>query len=496
MTPVLRVENIHKRFPGVHALKGVTLEFYPGEIHAVVGENGAGKSTLMKIIAGVYNPDEGKIYYNGHEVKWTHPSDAIKSGIVTVFQELSVMENLSVAENVMMGEEIRIGPFVNFRNLRESTRKFLKEVFDLEIDPGERLGKYPLAIQQMVEIARAVYKKVRVLILDEPTSSLTEKEAERLFGVMRKLKERGVAIIFISHRLEEVFEVSDRISVLRDGELIGTDIKENLSKDRVVEMMVGRKIENYYVREEHTPGDVILEVRNLSGERFEDVSFVLRKGEILGFAGLVGAGRTELMETIFGFRQKKSGEIFVEGKKVEIRHPLDAISHGIGLVPEDRKKLGLILGLTMRENVSLPSLDQLRRGPFVSFKKESNLVKWAIDTFDIRPPHADRKVMFFSGGNQQKIVLSKWLALKPKVLILDEPTRGIDVGAKAEIYRLMSHMVKEGIGIIMVSSELPEVLQMSDRIAVMANGKLVAVLSRDEASQEKIMELATGVRKV
>ncbi|WP_041434660.1 sugar ABC transporter ATP-binding protein [Thermotoga petrophila] len=493
MKPILEVKSIHKRFPGVHALKGVSMEFYPGEVHAIVGENGAGKSTLMKIIAGVYQPDEGEIIYEGRVVRWNHPSEAINAGIVTVFQELSVMDNLSVAENIFMGDEEKRGIFIDYKKMYREAEKFMKEEFGIEIDPEEKLGKYSIAIQQMVEIARAVYKKAKVLILDEPTSSLTQKETEKLFEVVKSLKEKGVAIIFISHRLEEIFEICDKVSVLRDGEYIGTDSIENLTKEKIVEMMVGRKLEKFYIKEAHEPGEVVLEVKNLSGEGFENVSFSLRRGEILGFAGLVGAGRTELMETIFGFRPKRGGEIYIEGKRVEINHPLDAIEQGIGLVPEDRKKLGLILIMSIMHNVSLPSLDRIKKGPFISFKREKELANWAIKTFDIRPAYPDRKVLYLSGGNQQKVVLAKWLALKPKVLILDEPTRGIDVGAKAEIYRIMSQLAKEGVGVIMISSELPEVLQMSDRIAVMSFGKLAGIIDAKEASQEKVMKLAAGL---
>ncbi|PLV60440.1 sugar ABC transporter ATP-binding protein [Thermotoga sp. KOL6] len=493
MKPILEVRNIHKRFPGVHALKGVSLEFYPGEVHAIVGENGAGKSTLMKVISGVYQPDEGEIIYERKKVRWNHPSEAIKAGIVTVFQELSVMDNLSVAENMFMGDERKKFMFVNYKKMYEEAKKFMKNELDIDIDPQEKLGRYSIAIQQMVEIGRALYKKAKVLILDEPTSSLTQKETEKLFEVVKKLKERGVAVLFISHRLEEIFEISDRVTVLRDGEHIGTDKTENLTKEKIVEMMVGRKLEKFYIKERHEPGEVILEVKNLSGEGFENVSFSLRKGEILGFAGLVGAGRTELMETIFGFRPKKSGEVYVEGQKVEIDHPLKAIENGIGFVPEDRKRLGLILIMSIMHNVSLPSLDRIKKGPFISFKREKELAEWAIETLDIRPPYPDRKVLYLSGGNQQKVVVAKWLALKPKILILDEPTRGIDVGAKAEIYKIMSELAKEGVGVIMVSSELPEILQMSDRIAVMSFGKLAGIIDAKEATQEKIMKLAAGV---
>ena len=495
MKPILRVENIHKHFPGVHALKGVTLEFFPGEVHAVVGENGAGKSTLMKIIAGVYRQDKGKIIYEDVERHWRHPSEPLNNGIVTIFQELSIMWNLSVAENIFLGNEPRKGPFMRFGKLYSDASEFLRD-FGLNISPTEKLGNYPIAIQQMIEIARAIYREAKVIIMDEPTSSLTRKEVGKLFEVIRNLKEKGVSIIFISHRLEEVFEIADKISVLRDGELIGTDMVGNLTKDKVVEMMVGRKIEKYYTHLEHEIKDVVLRVEGLSGDGFDDVNFELRRGEILGFAGLVGAGRTEVMETIFGFRKKKKGKIFVEGEEVEINHPLDAIRRGIGMVPEDRKLAGLILIMSVRENVTLPSLDNIRIGPFINFKAEREITRWAIETFDIRTPDMERKVLYLSGGNQQKVVLAKWLALKPKILILDEPTRGIDVGAKAEIYRIIAELAKSGVGVIMISSELPEILQMSDRVVVMSYGKLAGVVPKEELSQEKIMRLATGVEKL
>ena len=495
MKPILRVENIHKHFPGVQALKGVTLEFFPGEVHAVVGENGAGKSTLMKIIAGVYRQDEGRIIYENMERHWKHPSEPLNQGIVTIFQELSIMWNLSVAENIFLGNEPKKGPFMRFGKLYSRAAEFLKD-FGLNISPTEKQRNYPIAIQQMVEIARAVYREAKVIIMDEPTSSLTRKEVGKLFEVIRSLKMRNVSIIFISHRLEEVFEIADKISVLRDGELIGTDMVENLSKDKVVEMMVGRKIEKYYTHIEHEIKDVILRVENLSGDGFEDVSFELRRGEILGFAGLVGAGRTEVMETIFGFRKKKKGRIFVEGQEVEINHPLDALRKGIGMVPEDRKLAGLILIMTVRENVTLPSLDNLKMGPFIRFKAEREMTKWAIETFDIKTPDMERKVLYLSGGNQQKVVLAKWLALKPRILILDEPTRGIDVGAKAEIYRIIAELAESGVGVIMISSELPEILQMSDRVVVMSYGRLAGVVPKEEISQEKIMRLATGIEKI
>lgn len=495
MIPLLKVIEVTKEFPGVKALSNVSLDFYPGEVHAIVGENGAGKSTLMKIIAGVYKPTSGKIIFNDKECDWKHPSEAIKEGIVTIFQELSVMENLSVAENLFLGSEPKTGPFVKFGKLYSSAKEFLKE-FDLKINPNEKLGNFTIGIQQMVEIARATYKESRVIIMDEPTSSLPQKDVAKLFEVIKHLKEEGVAIIFISHRLEEIFEIADKVSVLRDGELIETREISNVTIDEVVEMMVGRKIEKFYIKKTHKIGNVVMKVKQLRGDVFEDVSFEVREGEILGFSGLIGAGRTEIMETIIGLRKKKSGQIYIDNEEVEIKNPLDAMKLGIGMVPEDRKRKGLILVHSVKDNITLPSLDKLKKFVFVNEKSERELAKWAIDTFDIKTPSMNRKVNFLSGGNQQKIVVAKWVALKPKILILDEPTRGIDVGAKTEIYELISDLANQGMAIIMISSDLPEILQISDRIAVMAYGHLTGILTSKEANQEKIMKLATQKEKI
>ena len=495
MKPILSVKNISKRFPGVQALKDVSIDFYPGEVHAIVGENGAGKSTLMKIIAGVYKQDKGKIIFDGKERDWKHPSEAIETGIVTIFQELSVMDNMSVSENLFLGSEPRKGPFLNYGKLYKSAKEFLKE-FDLNIDPTEKLKKFTIGVQQMIEIARATYKESKVIIMDEPTSSLTQKEVEKLFEVVDNLKRKGVAIIFISHRLDEIFEIADKASILRDGELITTNNISDLDRDRMVELMVGRKIENFYIKEEHTIGKSILKVEKLSGEGFENVSFEVCEGEILGFSGLIGAGRSEVMETIIGLRKKKSGKIYFNDKEVEIKSPLDAMQLGIGMVPEDRKRKGLILIHSVKDNIALPSLERLKKLIFVDEKKERELSKWAIKSFNIKTPSLNRRVKYLSGGNQQKVVVAKWVVLRPKVLILDEPTRGIDVGAKAEIYELISDLAKQGIAIIMISSELPEILQISDRIAVMAFGNLTGVLEAKEATQEKIMKLATQKEKV
>jgi ribose transport system ATP-binding protein len=496
MNSVLKVIDISKEFPGVKALDQVSIDFYPGEVHAIVGENGAGKSTLMKIIAGVYKQNEGKIIFNGKEVYWKHPSEAIEEGIVTIFQELSVMDNLSVSENLFLGSEPKRGPFLNNGKLYKSAKEFLKE-FGLNINPNDKLKKFTIGVQQMIEIARATYKESKVIIMDEPTSSLTQNEVAKLFEVIRNLKQKGVSIIFVSHRLEEIFEIADKVSVLRDGKLVETNNISDLNRDKIVEMMVGRKIENFYIKKEHEIGKPIMKVENLSGEGFENVSFEVNEGEVLGFSGLIGAGRTEIMETIIGLRKKKSGKIYVNNKEVAINNPLDAMKLGIGMVPEDRKRKGLILIHSVKENISLPSLDKLKRlRLFVNERAEKDLCKWAIDSFNIRTPSPTRRVKYLSGGNQQKVVVAKWIALRPKILILDEPTRGIDVGAKAEIYELISELALQGMAIIMISSELPEVLQISDRIAVMAYGHLTGVLNAKEASQEKVMKLATQKAKV
>ncbi len=493
MSAILSVKNIHKRFPGVYALKGVNLDVFTSEVHALVGENGAGKSTLMNIIAGVFKPDEGKIFFDGKERVWNSTADALRSGISTIFQELSVMPNLTVAENIFLGMEPLKGPLVRFGEMYAASKKLLED-FGLDVKPDERLGNYSIAIQQMVEIIRAIKREAKVIIMDEPTSSLTEKEVEKTFEVMRHLRSEGIAIIFISHKLEEVFEIADRVSVLRDGELVGTARAEELNEDTVAEMMVGRKIESYYVKELSEIGQEVLRVEGFSGDGFDDVSFSLRKGEILGFYGLVGAGRTELMETIFGFRRKRAGRLFVKGEEVDIRHPLDAIRRGIGMVPEDRRISGLVLIMTVRENVTLPNLDSIKKGWFIRRREEMELANWAISSFDIKTPSAEKQVMYLSGGNQQKVVLAKWLALKPDVLILDEPTRGIDVGTKAEIYRLMSELAKSGIAIIMVSSELPEILQMSDRVVVMSAGKVAGIVPKEEIKQERLIKMAIGMK--
>ncbi len=488
---ILEVKNIWKEFPGVIALKGIDETFLKGEVHAIVGENGAGKSTLIKIISGVFPPNKGEIFLKGKKIRFSSPIDAKSHGIVTIFQELSVLPNLSVAENIFIGQEKSTLGFLSYKDLYKRTEEILKLLEISDISPSTITGKLSVAYQQLVEIGRAVSGHAEVIIMDEPTSSLTENEVRTLFGIIKKLKASGVTVIYISHKLEEVFQIADRVTVMRDGEKVGVYNIDEITEDRIVELMVGRKLESYYVKDSRPLDEVVLEVRGFTGERFKDVSFNLKKGEILGFSGLVGAGRTELMMSLFGFLPYEKGEIYVKGKRVDIKSPLDAIRYNMGLVPEDRKLQGLILIMTVRENITLPGLDNIKTLGFIRLSEEYRIAKQKVKELSIRTPSVDQKVLNLSGGNQQKVVLAKWLNLRPDILILDEPTRGIDVGAKAEIYRLMNDMAKEGISIIMVSSELPEILAMSDRAAIMAEGELTAILGHDEITEEKIMHYAT-----
>jgi len=490
---ILSVENISKNFPGVQALKNVSLSLKKGEVLGLIGENGAGKSTLMKIIAGVYTPNEGKIFYLGKEKKWNHPSEPLNEGIVTVFQELSIIWNLTIAENVFLNDEpVKNGTFIDYKTMVNQARK-LSEDMNLKVKVTDLAERYPVAVQQMVEIMRAVYKNANIIIMDEPTSSLTDNEVQKLYGIIKDLKNRGVSVIYISHRLEEIFEVTDRVAILRDGELVDCLETSEVSSDNLIKAMVGREVKNFYTYKSHEIGKELLKVENFSGKGFKDINFSVHEGEILGFSGLVGAGRSELMETIFGFREKTSGTIYFQNKEVEINGPNDAIKLGIGFVPEDRKDAGLFLIHSVKDNICISILNNIAKKSFVSPSKITEQAKKYVDILNIKTPSVNQRVMFLSGGNQQKVVLARWLATSPKLLILDEPTRGIDVGAKAEIYRFVSNLSKEGVGIIFVSSELPEILQLSDRIAVMSYGRLAGILEREEASQEKIMSLATGM---
>lgn len=489
---LLQLKGVHKHFPGVHALRGVELEVLPGEIHALLGENGAGKSTLIKIIAGVHKPDEGQMNFAGQAVSFNNPRDAQQRGICTIYQELSLYPELSVAENIFIGHapKRRAGPFpiVDWQKMEAKAKSLLAELDVHDIDVKSKVGSFNIGNRQRIEIAKALSLEAKVLIMDEPTAALTEADVQNLFKITRLLKSRGVGIIYISHKLNEVFELADRVTVLRDGQYIGTQDVKDTSERQLISMMVGRTIENLFPKQDSKLGEVVLEVRNLKREPLtRNVSFKVRAGEIVGLAGLVGSGRSETAQVIFGISPADSGEILVDGKPVSIKQPAQAVARGIAYVPEDRGTQGLIKQMNVRENVSLAVLKDMSDASFVNPRRETKLAKEAIVQFSIRAYSTEQVVNKLSGGNQQKIVLSKWLASEPKLLIMDEPTRGVDVGAKSEIHRLMSELAaKRGLAILMISSELPEVMGMSDRILVMRAGEIVAEFSRDEATQENI----------
>ncbi len=500
-TPVLEMRGITKRFHGVSALQNVNLTIYPGEVHALMGENGAGKSTLMKILAGAYIADEGEILINGQPLKITDPATARKAGINLIYQELNVAPNLTVAENMFMGSELRRGQFLDRKGMQLEAEKVL-ESLGANFTAQTVVGRLAIAEQQQVEIARALKDKSRVLVMDEPTAALSDRESEHLFEVIRKLRRDGIAIIYISHRMEEIYALADRISVLRDGQYIGSLTRSEISPQRLVQMMVGRSMQDFYEHQRQMhPGPVVLQVRNMSDARkkIEPASFEVHAGEIVGLAGLVGAGRTELCRLIFGADRKASGEVFLNGKKLEINTPSDAIAAGIGYVPEDRKDQGLFLEMSARKNIAINTLKQDAKAGIVNWSSVNRLSTEAVENFNIRLANLEIRAVDLSGGNQQKLLLARWLAIKPRVLMLDEPTRGVDIGAKSEIYRIMSELAAQGVAILMVSSELAEIVGMSDRVLVMREGQLVGELDGSvgkEITQEKIMHYATGASEV
>jgi rhamnose transport system ATP-binding protein len=491
MTALLELEGISKQFPGVRALEDVSFAVNAGEIHALVGENGAGKSTLIKVISGVHKPDTGTIRIEGQEVTFDSPHQAQAAGMATMYQELSLYPELSVAENIFMGhaprrEVGRIG-VVDWGTMNERAREILASLNIHDMDVQRKVGTLNVGNRQRVEIAKALSINARVLIMDEPTAALTESDVERLFGIVRLLKERGVAVIYISHRLQEVFELADRVTVLRDGHFVGSKPVAEVSEGELIRMMVGRTITELFPKlPSEVRGDV-LEVRNLTRKpTTQDVSFTVRGGEIVGMAGLVGSGRSETAQLVFGILAPDSGEILIEGQKVDIRSPGQAMKLGIAYVPEDRGTQGLVREMRIRENISMAILGSLTRVGMVDKAAERRVGADMISQLNIIATSGEQVVNKLSGGNQQKVVVGKWLASKPKLLIVDEPTRGVDVGAKAEIHRLMSELAQQGLGILMISSELPEVLGMSDRILVMRQGRLVGEFSRAEADQHNV----------
>lgn len=494
--PALRLEGIVKTFPGVRALDGVSFDVVPGEVHALMGENGAGKSTLMKVLGGLYQPDDGKIFIEEKPVSMTSPLHSKALGVVFIHQELSLAEELSVAENVYLGELPRKAfGLVDWSELYAKTDAILKKL-NVGFDARTRVGDLSIANQQMVEIARALTVDAKAVIFDEPTASLTDAEKLVLFEVIADLQKQGVGVIYISHRMEEIFKITDRITVLRDGQYQGTVATKVTDEESVTQMMIGRKLDLSRNASHHELGDIALEVKNLScGSLYQDVSFSVRRGEVLGFYGLVGAGRTEIAETLFGLRQPNQGSIHVDGKEVRISSPASAIEMGISLVPEDRKGQGLVLGMNCRDNMTLPQVDDLTSGPFVSNGAEVALFDQYRDRLDIRTPGWKQTVGNLSGGNQQKIVIGKWLSMHPNVLIVDEPTRGIDVGSKSEIHKLIRELAASGYAVIVISSEMPEVLHVSDRIAAMFSGQIVRTFTSDEVTEDNLIQAISGIKQ-
>jgi ribose transport system ATP-binding protein len=490
VSPLLEMRGITKRFPGVTALDGVDFELEKGEVHVILGENGAGKSTLIKMLSGAYHPDEGEILLDGQRVEISSAAVAQSKGISTIYQEFNLVPQLTVAENIFLGRQPRRFGIVDNRQMRDEARGLLERI-KVRVGPDDPVSTLGVAQRQMVEIAKALSLDARILIMDEPTASLSGQEVERLFEIVRGLKEEEVGVIFISHHLEEVTEIGDRVTVLRDGKMVG-QVPATTDHQELVRMMVGRSIEDQFPRRQPVVGEVLLDVKELSREGvLHDISFQVRAGEVVGIAGIVGAGRTELARAIFGADPLDSGEVWVEGRRIERFDPREAKHSGIGFITEDRQGQGIVPPLSVAENLALASLGRYTTAGLVNRKEQRGLAQKMIEELNIRTPSLEQEIRYLSGGNQQKVVIGKWLLADSKVLIMDEPTRGIDVGAKVEIYELMNELTEEGAGILMISSDLPEVLGMSDRILVMAGGRITGELSSEEASQEKVMTLAT-----
>jgi len=491
--PLLEMRHIRKQYPGVVALDGVNLAVHAGQVHALVGENGAGKSTLMKILAGAEQPDAGEVLLDGAPVRVTSPIQAMALGISIIYQEFNLVPTMSVEENIFLGREpVRGFGLVDRREMRRRATELLTSL-DAQVDPAALVGTLSVAQQQMVEIAKAVSVEARVIAMDEPTATLTDHEIERLFALIRSLREQQVGIIYISHRLDEIDAIADQVTVLRDGRWVSSDAKAGLDRAEIIRRMVGREVTGQYPRRQCQPGAVVLEVEHLQRRGvLKDISFTVRAGEIVGLAGLVGAGRTEVARAIFGADPLDSGTVSIDGRPVRLRHPRDAVRAGIGLVTEDRKGQGLVLNMVVRENTTLANLRAVSRGGWIQRARENAFVQDYVGSLDIRTPSIEQAVRNLSGGNQQKVVLAKWLFTSARVLILDEPTRGIDVGAKAEIYELANRLAEQGVAVLLISSELEEVLGLSDRVLVMHEGHLAGELSAGEATPERVMRLATG----
>lgn len=490
--PILSVRNISKAFPGVQALSDVSLDIQEGTVHALMGENGAGKSTLGKTLAGLYQPDQGEILLDGKPVRFHGPRDASNAGISIVHQELLFAENLTVAENLCLGDMPHKGPWVDREAMYERAKTWL-DAIEANIDPNKILGELPISKQQLVQIAGGIGRGARVLIFDEPTSSLSQSEALKLLELIKDLRSRGVTCVYVSHRLEEVFAICDSVTVLRDGHLVDTVSMQGMTRAELVRMMIGRELAASLTNESHPPiGDEVLRVDSISSPgKFENVSFTLHKGEILGFAGLVGAGRTEVAEAVFGLEPEMTGRVWIHGQETKVKGPIDAMSKGLGLVPEDRKHHGLVLSMNARHNISLPTIGRMSSAGWIEQKKERSIAQKFFDRMRVKAPGLDAGTIGLSGGNQQKLVIAKWLAAESDVLLVDEPTRGVDVGAKAEIHNLIRGLAEEGRAVLLVSSDLPELLALATRIIVMRDGQVVGELPGG-ASEEQTMRLMAG----
>lgn len=489
----VEMKGIHKAFGSNQVLKNAGFFLEDGEIHALMGENGAGKSTLMKILTGVYTKDAGTVLVDGHEVTYKSPQEAEKAGIVFIYQEMNSLFDLTVEENLFMGKEITKGFGICDKKAMRAKAREVMERMGVNIDVGAVMSDLSVGQQQMVEICKALMADAKVLIMDEPTAALTQSETEVLFQVINSLREKGVSIVYISHRMEEIFELCDRITILRDGEYVGTRYIKDITMDDIVQMMIGREIGERYPKRDCQIGAEVLRVEGLSHEKyFRDINFTVRAGEVLGVSGLMGAGRTEIMQAIFGNMPITGGKLFIEGKEVNIRNPRQAIDAGIGFITEDRKTEGLLLEKSISENIEICNLGKVSSNGVLNGKKREELVKRGIEEFRIRCFGPFHECHNLSGGNQQKVVLAKWIYTDPKILILDEPTRGVDIGAKKEIYSVINDMAAKGVAVIMVSSELPEVLGMSDRIMVVHEGHVTGIIDAEGADQAKVMTLATG----
>ena len=490
---ILTMKGIDKSFPGVHALDHVDLEIRKGEVLALMGENGAGKSTLMKVLTGIYKKDEGTITYEGKEIEFENPRAAQAAGVIIVHQELNMLSHLTVAQNIFIGREIMKGNMIDDAKMNEEAAKLFKKL-NIDIDPAETMGNLTVGKQQMCEIAKAISHDAKVIIFDEPSAALTEAEIEELFKIIRDLRDKGIGMVYISHRMDEIKAITDRVTVMRDGTYVGTIITKDSTKDDIINMMVGRVIYEDPKTQSNVAKDapVVLKVEHLNaGKMVKDVSFELRKGEILGFSGLMGAGRTETARALFGADPKDSGDIYINGQKVDIKSPQDAVKCGIGYLSEDRKRYGVVVGKTVAENTTMATMEKFMKGLFINKKKEDEVAWTHVKALKTKTPTVDTEVVNLSGGNQQKVVIAKWLTRDCDILIFDEPTRGIDIGAKSEIYTLMNELVAQGKSIIMISSEMTEVLRMSDRIIVMCEGRKTGEIDISEATQENIMHMAT-----